>query len=68
MNSEYWALVNLPHSTHQKADWALASILTLSPIWAVTVSDVNGYLGLIGGAIGIAIGLIRLYRIIRYKD
>ncbi len=60
MNTNYW---------QHKVDWALASTLTLGPIVAsVTVKDINEYLMLAGGVIGITIGVIRLYRLIRNKD
>ena len=61
-------VVSLPQQYHRPADWVLAGTLLASPLWGDLIGHVNTVVSILGGIVGISIGLVRLYKLIKGKD
>lgn len=69
-HGNYVTAIDLSAKNQERADMGLSAVLMLSPLWAMTIGDINQVLAMVGGIIGISIGSIRLWRLLftRRKD
>lgn len=64
--SHYCMVVSLPPTYHHTTDMILAAGLISGPIFlAQWMNDINPWLALIGGIMGLVIGGVRIYEIVR---
>jgi len=65
-STHYCMVLTMPSEYHHTTDMILAAGLISGPIFlAQWINDVNPWLALIGGLMGLIIGGVRIYEIVR---
>lgn len=61
----YCLMLSLPPAWHKPTDFALASFLIGGGITVDTIQSINPWIAFAGGILGLIIGVVRLYEILR---